>query len=64
VPWAFGGCITSIVLSAVVANFKDNRELANWEAWTCGLLYWVPMPSPPKKHRRISQLFVDRRQAA
>jgi hypothetical protein len=59
----YGGCVASIILSAVVADFKDNRQLTNGEAWTCGLLYWIPMPPAPK-HRHVSQLFVDRPQAA
>jgi hypothetical protein len=40
-PWVVIGCAGSIVLSAVVANFRDNRQLTTPEAWTCGLLYWV-----------------------
>lgn len=46
--WAAFACPASIVLSAVVANFRDHRELTTAEAWTCGLLYWIPMPNPPK----------------
>jgi hypothetical protein len=36
------------VLSALVADFRDNRQLTAPEAWTCGLLYWIPMPVQPK----------------
>lgn len=43
-PWVVIGCAGSIVLSALVANFRDNRQLTTAEAWTCGLLYWIPMP--------------------
>src|SRR5690348_14172141 len=43
-PWVVIGCAGSIVLSALVANFRDNRQLTTPEAWTCGLLYWIPMP--------------------
>ena len=62
-PWYAFVCPASIVLSSVVADFKDNRQLTYWEALTCGLLYWVPMPQqPPKKHHRshTSALIVDR----
>src|SRR5215472_6699888 len=47
-PWVVIGCAGSIVLSAIVANYRDNRQLTTAEAWTCGLLYWVPMPYQPK----------------
>jgi hypothetical protein len=61
IPWYLIGCPASIVLSALVADFKDNRQLTNWEAWTCGLLYWVPMPQQPKQRRsHHSALIVER----
>jgi hypothetical protein len=41
----------SIILSGIVANFRDNRQLTTAEAWTCGLLYWIPMPVQPQKVR-------------
>jgi len=47
-PWVVIGCAGSIVLSAFVAGFRDHRELTTAEAWTCGLLYWVPMPYQPQ----------------
>lgn len=47
-PWVVIGCAGSIVLSALVANFRDNRQLTTPEAWTCGLLYWLPMPYQPQ----------------
>ena len=47
-PWVIIGCAGSIVLSAFVAGFRDHRELTTAEAWTCGLLYWIPMPYQPK----------------
>ena len=47
-PWVVIGCAGSIVLSALVANFRDNRQLTTPEAWTCGLLYWIPMPYQAK----------------
>jgi hypothetical protein len=46
--WAGFACPASVVLSAAVANFRDNRALTAPEAWTCGLLYWIPMPVQPK----------------
>jgi hypothetical protein len=51
-PWVVIGCAGSIVLSALVADFRDHRELTTAEAWTCGLLYWIPMPyqQQPVKH--------------
>jgi hypothetical protein len=45
-PWALMACPASIILSGIVANFKDNRQLTFWEAVTCGLLYWIPMAVP------------------
>jgi hypothetical protein len=47
-PWVVIGCAGSIVLSAFVAGFRDHRELTAPEAWTCGLLYWIPMPYQAK----------------
>ena len=46
--WASFACPASIVLSSLVADFRDNRQLTTPEAWTCGLLYWIPMPTPPQ----------------
>ncbi len=63
VPWAGVGCVGSLIFSAMVANWKDNRQLTNWEAWTCGLLYWVPLPPPPPKphkHHHKAALLVNR----
>jgi hypothetical protein len=42
--WAAFACPASIILSGIVANFKDNRQLTTAEAWTCGLLYWFGVP--------------------
>lgn len=50
--WAGFACPASIVLSALVADLHDNRQLTTPEAWTCGLLYWVPMPVQPKPAAR------------
>lgn len=52
--WAGFACPASIILSGIVADFRDNRQLTYWEAWTCGLLYWIPMPYQPQtppRHR-------------
>ena len=46
--WAGFACPASIILSGIVADFRDNRQLTTAEAWTCGLLYWIPMPYQPK----------------
>jgi hypothetical protein len=46
VPWVLMACPASIILSGIVANFWENRQLTYAEAWTCGLLYWIPRPSP------------------
>jgi hypothetical protein len=46
--WAALACPASIILSGMVANFRDNRQLTTWEAWSCGLLYWIPQPVPPQ----------------
>jgi hypothetical protein len=49
--WAAFACPASIILSGIVANFRDNRQLTTAEAWTCGLLYWIPMPVQPQPVR-------------
>ncbi|MBX3519336.1 MAG: hypothetical protein KF835_04880 [Xanthobacteraceae bacterium] len=40
---AFGlaGCVGSIILAAIDASRRFNRELTAEEAATCGLLYWI-----------------------
>jgi hypothetical protein len=52
IPWIIGGCVTSIIVSASVANWQDKRELTAPEAWSCGALYWFAPRNPPKKVRR------------
>ena len=52
VPWIFIGCAGGIILSAFHANYRDNRELTQPEAWTCGLLYWLSTPSQKIEVRR------------
>jgi hypothetical protein len=54
-PWVVIGCAGSIIVSALAANFWQNRELTTPEAWTCGLLYWwypwaFPSQSTSKQH--------------
>jgi hypothetical protein len=44
-PWALMACPASIILSGIVADFWLNRELTAPEAWTCGLLFWIPRPT-------------------
>jgi hypothetical protein len=48
-PWAIFACAGGIIASALVANYRDNRELTTPEAWTCGLLFWFEQPMPNKK---------------
>jgi hypothetical protein len=50
VPWAAFACVGELMFSAAVAASKDGRELTNWEAYSCGLLYWVGQP--PKQYVR------------
>jgi hypothetical protein len=46
-PWPIFACAGGVITSALVANFRDNRELTADEAWSCGLLFWF---SPPRGH--------------
>jgi hypothetical protein len=48
--WVAFACPASIILSGLVANFKDHRQLTYWEAWTCGLLYWFGKPPMQPHH--------------
>jgi hypothetical protein len=50
VPWGLFVCPPLVMFSAAVAAVKDGRELTNWEAYSCGLLYWVGQP--PKQYIR------------
>jgi hypothetical protein len=47
--WGLFACPASIIVSGVVANFRDNRQLTYWEAWTCGLAFWFAKPGPQQK---------------
>jgi hypothetical protein len=51
-PWALMACPALIVFTGAVANFKDNRQLTYWEAWTCGLAYWFWLPGPVPANAR------------
>jgi hypothetical protein len=44
--WLIFGCAAGIILAAVIANARDNRELNQSEAITCGLLFWFAQPRP------------------
>jgi hypothetical protein len=39
--WLIFGCASSVILAALVASRRDNRELVTAEAATCGLLFWL-----------------------
>ena len=39
--WLIFGCASSLMLAALVASQRDNRELVTAEAATCGLLFWL-----------------------
>jgi hypothetical protein len=49
VPWPIFACVGGIITSALVANYRDNRELTAPEAWTCGVAFWFAQPKK-KKH--------------
>ena len=60
-PWTVIGCVGGTVLSAMIANWRDNRELTFNEAASCGMLFWFAQPvkvkvkvkaKPRKKARR------------
>lgn len=39
-PWIIFGCSGGIIVSAIFANWLQNRQLTWNEAATCGILYW------------------------
>lgn len=41
--WGIFGCSTGIIVAAVVANWRNKRQLTWNEAATCGLLYWFAL---------------------
>ena len=51
--WGLFACPASIIVAGAVTNFRDNRQLTYWEAWTCGLAFWFARPAtqqPQKPH--------------
>jgi hypothetical protein len=46
--WSIFGCAGGIITSALVANYRDNRELTAPEAWSCGVLFWFAQPKKKK----------------
>jgi hypothetical protein len=50
--WVAFACPASIIVSGTVANFRDNRQLTTWEAWTCGLAFWLAKPASQQKPTR------------
>jgi len=46
--WPIFGCAGGIILAALAANYRDNRQLTTPEAWSCGLLFWFSQPKPKK----------------
>ena len=48
-PWPIFACAGGIITSALVANYRDNRELTAPEAWTCGIAFWFAQPGKHKK---------------
>jgi hypothetical protein len=51
-PWIVMGCVSGTVLSAMVANWRDDRELTWSEAASCGILFWFAQPVRVRKVRR------------
>lgn len=49
--WPIFACAGGIITSALVANYRDNRELTALEAWTCGVAFWFAQPGKHKKGR-------------
>lgn len=47
--WPIFACAGGIITSALVANYRDNRELTAPEAWTCGVAFWFAQPKK-KRH--------------
>jgi len=46
-------CAVGVIVAAIQASVRDNRELTAEEASTCGLKFFFEAPKPKKK--------VDRR---
>lgn len=52
VPWLIFGCAGGIILAAMVANARDNRELTTEEAWSCGTLFLLSQPKVNRVSRK------------
>jgi hypothetical protein len=48
-PWLIFGCAGGIILAALAANARDNRELTTAEAWSCGTLFLFSQPKKTHK---------------
>ncbi len=44
--WLIFGCASGTILAAAIANARDNRQLTQSEAITCGLLFWLNPARP------------------
>lgn len=44
IPWSIIGCAGGVVLAALAANYRDNRQLTAQEAWTCGAFFLLSQP--------------------
>lgn len=51
VPWLIFGCAGGIILAAMAANARDNRELTMAEASSCGTLFWFSQAKAKRKGR-------------
>jgi hypothetical protein len=51
VPWLVIGCAGGIIVAALAANARDNRQLTTQEAWSCGTLFWFSQPVKPVKKK-------------
>jgi hypothetical protein len=49
--WPIFGCAGGIILAALAANYRDDRQLTTDEAWTCGLLFWFSQPKQKGKRK-------------
>jgi hypothetical protein len=58
VVWSIFGCSSGIILAAMVANWRNNRQLSGTEAATCGALYWF---SPTKPNSSFDSLIAGSR---
>lgn len=45
--YALAGCVAGIILAAIDASRRFNRELTAAEAASCGLLYWINLANRP-----------------